>query len=244
MFEDAKRVLIEGAQFPGRDLARVGLDLALMFGRQARNSVVQHKAILEKPFEGDRELAGVVKKAVELFGIKQLIETGTNVGSTALALSELGLPLTTIERIKRLYERALVQLGHIDLVSVIHGKSQEVLPRVLCSTPTPVLLYLDAHWGISWPLRDELIAIGQTGRHSDSVIVVHDVYLPGTRRGFESYWGTTLRLENFLHEITAINKDYWVSAPSDSNADLPGWIMLHPRHEDMPDSVRLGDWLR
>ena len=52
----------------------------------------------------------------------------------------------TIELNRHLYEGARVRFSKFDNVSVFHGDSGEVLPRVLSDIDQPCLFWLDAHY--------------------------------------------------------------------------------------------------
>ncbi len=109
------------------------------------------------------------------YGIKHFVETGTyKAGTTLWAAGEFE-QVTTIDSYEPYYREAakMVLDKGIKNVTLRHGDSRDVLPRVLAELDRPALLWLDAHWCGSWelsvnssgecPLAEELEAVKACG---------------------------------------------------------------------------------
>lgn len=131
----------------------------------------------------------------ERYGLRALLETGTNMGNGVVAALAAGYPsVVTIDvnagcqgRIAR-----RVPEGQQGRVSFVCGDSAEVLPDVLASLPRPALLWLDAHYpdvylpqagatASTLPLLAEVRALVAAERdHSGDVILADDLRIYGT----------------------------------------------------------------
>jgi hypothetical protein len=69
----------------------------------------------------------------------------------------------------------------------------------------------------AWPLFEELEAIAELDK-GPAVIVVHDIQVPGTSLGFDSYGGRALTLE-LIRPLLDKLKFKWVHAFNDDSAE-------------------------
>lgn len=183
----------------------------------------------DRPFGGDRYIAAEVRRLVRAHGIRTIVESGTFRGATAAALGDLGLPVHTIEIDRDCYQHASAALAERKNVTVHHGCSAEVLPRLLEAIERPALFYLDAHWNDDWPLLTELGAIARHGL-SDAVIVFHDVQVPGQPFGFDEYQGQPLSLELLAEPLRAIYPDGFAYHYNEqAEGDSRGVLYVEPR---------------
>ncbi len=142
--------------------------------------------IAYKPFGGDKLLKEEFERLIKRFSIKTIIETGTYVGDTTKELSTMVKSVHTIETNKQFYDIAKWNCRNLTNVTFHLGSSPEIIERVLPMVIKPVLFFLDAHWFNYWPILDELKVIGKKGG-KNSVIVIHDFYVPGKNFGYDSY---------------------------------------------------------
>lgn len=82
----------------------------------------------------------------ELFGIKVLVETGTQAGATLAATLDYFDRLYSIE----IYEPSVVaarkRFAAYPKVKIIHGDSATALPELVKSIEEPILFWLDGHY--------------------------------------------------------------------------------------------------
>ena len=153
---------------------------------------------LRIPFAGDYHLAVEIARLIREYNINLLIETGTYIGSSTLALAELCKKVITIESDVEYYDLAnkLFKESHKKNILSILGNSPKVLNLVFTNIEEKnLLVFLDAHWEENWPLLEELSTIQK--HNLQPVIILHDVYnpLPGCEDfGFDSYNGNKLDL--------------------------------------------------
>lgn len=132
----------------------------------------------EQPYEGDHYIGLQIRSILdELPMIQAIIETGTEFGATAIALSKFHKPVITIEH--NIETFALTKnevIGHG--VSPICGSSPKILPSIFhLLSGKPTFLYLDAHDHKGTVIRDELKAVGNFA-YPIPVIAIHDIKNP------------------------------------------------------------------
>jgi len=153
---------------------------------------------VQKGFSGDRYLREEFKKLVKKFSIKNIIETGTSKGDTTKEFSKMVENVYTIESVKKTYLLSKKTLKEFENIKIYHGSSPDVLRKILPSIKGNTLFFLDAHWGNYWPILDELKEISKVPSLKESIIVIHDFYVPGKDFGFDSYHYSQSPFELFL----------------------------------------------
>lgn len=78
--------------------------------------------------------------------IRNFVETGTYLGETTAAMSQVFDCVHTIEIDKQLYERACTRFSTHSNIFCHHGDSAHVLPRILPQLIGPTLFWLDGHY--------------------------------------------------------------------------------------------------
>jgi predicted O-methyltransferase YrrM len=164
------------------------------------------------------------KNLVSKFNIKKIIETGTFYGWSTIKLSELGLPVITIESSVKNYEIAVDNFSKISSTNItpILGNSPEVLKNILTEEDNNIILFLDAHWYDYWPIHDELRVCIE--KKIKPIIIIHDFFVPdkngGAVFGFDKYGDQKLDLDyikDFLNEIYGEGEyDYHYNSESDN----------------------------
>lgn len=139
-------------------------------------------------FAGDKHLRNEIEQLVKKFKIKTIIETGTYFGETTKEFSKMVNSVYSIELNQKNYNRAKENLKGLKNVNLILGDSSKVLDELSVHIDGPVLFFLDAHWEDYWPIINELKAIAKFKQSEQSVIVVHDFYVPNTDLGYDSYY--------------------------------------------------------
>ena len=111
--------------------------------------------------------AKVVLEEARSTGIRIFVETGTYYGLMLQACLEHFDALYSIEIEPHFYRRARKVFGRDPKVTLLHGDSAELLPRLLAVIESPCLFWLDAHYSggltgrakADTPIHGELEAI-------------------------------------------------------------------------------------
>lgn len=159
------------------------------------------------PFSGDIHLLNKIYNFIHNHKIKSVIETGTWMGRTTQLFSMMVDNVYTIEVNEEYYKQASF-LNDYDNIRRYLGDSAEILWEILRYTAKdPILFYLDAHWGDSWPLLDELKTISQYTVEKP-IIVIHDCYNPyRPEYGYDEYNGQRLDYEYVKPYLDKIYKN-------------------------------------
>jgi predicted O-methyltransferase YrrM len=160
------------------------------------------------PFNGDPFLHAEIGRLIGKWSINLAVETGTNCGHTAYALSILCPGVITVEINEEHFNEAkkfFLEQGAFGLLA-FHGSSPDIIRQMGgMLRDKRILYYLDAHGEDYWPLLDELKEIFLLGGYSKPIIVIHDVKVPGhPDAGFDSYHGQDLDFEYVADGLKAI----------------------------------------
>ncbi|MFO7446248.1 MAG: glycosyltransferase [Ignavibacteriaceae bacterium] len=182
-------------------------------------------------FTGDYYLKAEIEKLVKKYNIKSIVETGTSEGSSTKEMSSFVENVFSIEVVSETYQRAKERLKDIKNIKLFPGSSPDVMKEMLASVPRPVLFFLDAHWYDYWPILDELKVIKSFPDLKDSVIVVHDFYVPGKDFGYDSYGGQKLDYGYIEKELLEVNPNYKHYYSSKATGKRRGVIYIYPGEE-------------
>jgi hypothetical protein len=113
------------------------------------------------------------------FGIDTLIETGTYLGEMISAVRNSFKQIYTIELASDLYQRARRKFDKYQNVTLIHGDSAKMLPRLLDHIDQPCVFWLDAHFSrglstkgeVDTPIEQELEAILNHHTHPHVILI-------------------------------------------------------------------------
>ena len=128
-------------------------------------------------FEGDWYIEAELRRLVEKWKVRTIVETGTYKGQSTRALAGMGAEVITIEIEP---EPELVEIMDLANVRALTGDSAEFLDEaiVLMRVSQPILFYLDAHWREHSPLLDELGAIARLCLREKPLLAIHDFLNP------------------------------------------------------------------
>jgi len=147
------------------------------------------------------------KELVKEFDVKTVVETGTHKADSTVQFAEIVDNTVSIEIIEEKFEhaKARFQREGYELVgdspnkawlmksnrevTLYCGNSPEVIRPIIGKLKEPILFYLDAHWLAYWPLKDEIRAIKP---RPNSLIIIHDVKVPGKDFGYDVWNGNTM----------------------------------------------------
>lgn len=116
------------------------------------------------PFNSQKCRQAILRSLLRSYPFDLVIEAGTYRGTTTEYLRELtSATIITIEASERYYEYSRRRLSGLSDVQVIHGDSASAIRRVATqpthNRETKVFAYLDAHWGLSLPVRWEILEL-------------------------------------------------------------------------------------
>lgn len=193
----------------------------------ALSNIFSRKAFIRRRgFEGDRVLLAAFRWFSKECGYKCVVETGTKRGDTTTVLAEIFDVVFSIEKDRNLAPLLERRLAHLKHVSVAYGDSSKVLKeQVLPSLSYPVMFFLDAHDGPEIEtLMGELEVMMEVGIPKGSLIVIHDVYVPGKPFGHNDY-----RLSEMSYQLNQINGDYKTCYNHDAVGLKRGVLFFGPK---------------
>jgi len=124
----------------------------------------------------------LARALVEGLGLEVAIETGTHLGESAVALSEMVDHVWTVELSHEHWERALARHGGNAAITFLEGDSAGVLASLAPGIDRPALYWLDAHWCAAdsagfeaqCPLLAEIDALDRAPTAAQSAILIDD----------------------------------------------------------------------
>ena len=133
------------------------------------------------PMNGQVGRQQFIRQLLKAVDVEAVIETGTYRGTTTEFLWHVtGRPVFSVESEQRFFEYARRRFARNSQINLFRADSRRFLRRLAEDDEVPkksVLFYLDAHWGVDLPLRDELSLILRHWR--DPIIVIDDFEVPG-----------------------------------------------------------------
>ncbi len=88
----------------------------------------------------------VVKSFAKFFSLEVLIETGTYFGDMIYATRKIFKKIYSIEIDEYLYKEAKSRFSKYKHISILHGDSMNLIPKILSKINQPCLFWLDAHY--------------------------------------------------------------------------------------------------
>lgn len=172
-----------------------------------------------KPFEGDSHIPQEILKLKERFGIKSVLETGSQYGFTLKWFTEnfeyvVGCEIN-IDFYNYCVEQGLDCKRYHCVWAITEFAAKD-------------LYYLDAHgFGYPCPLKDELKEIAKKGHQP--VICIHDFKVPGKDFGYDTYEYELCfeEIEPLLKEIYPEGFDYHYNTVADGAKR--GIIFIYPK---------------
>ena len=138
---------------------------------------------MNEPFEGDTYIPKDIQDLVDHLGLTRCVETGTQYGSTTIALAEIFDWVETIEADKEFLRIAFTRKPQN--ATMYEGLSTERLKQLVKDN---TLYYLDAHGCAigGCPLKEELEILAQE-QPRNIAIAIHDFKVPGKDFGYDTY---------------------------------------------------------
>lgn len=132
-------------------------------------------------FNGQSGRKRIFRELLGKFDFHCFIETGTYLGDTAGYMAKTsGLPVFSCEVNPTLFSLAKLRLKDVPSVSLYNSDSREFLdglsrkPEI---TRNGCFVYLDAHWGKSLPLKEEISIVAS--RWGKFIVMIDDFQVPG-----------------------------------------------------------------
>jgi hypothetical protein len=97
-----------------------------------------------------------LKEYARRFFLTTLVETGTYSGDMVYATKDTFREIFSVELDKVMFEMAKKRFARFDHISILHGDSAEVLPRIISNLTQPCLFWLDAHYSGGITAKGEL----------------------------------------------------------------------------------------
>src|SRR5205085_5338775 len=116
------------------------------------------------------------QRLVEKHQVKTIIETGTYLGESTVALSLMVPTIHTVEVNQKYFDRC-VWLQEFPNIHRHLGNSPDVIDQLIPTLDQPAMFFLDSHWGDHCPLWQEIDLIAKHAPDT-SVIAIHDFYNP------------------------------------------------------------------
>jgi predicted O-methyltransferase YrrM len=173
-------------------------------------------------FNSDQHVQSEIKKLIETFNIKHVVETGTFVGNSTAFFSKCGCVVDTIEINQEYYNSALINLENYDNFTCHLGDSIQMLPRILETIPKELtLFYLDAHWQDDWPLLNEIELIGKSFK-DNCILVIDDFFVPNRNLQYDVYKDIKNDINFIKNSLDHVYTDpvYYYNNRAESNGNL------------------------
>jgi len=154
--------------------------------------------------------------------LRIFVETGTFVGETLTALRGSFEHLHSIELSRELYESVLVRFSGDRKITLWHGDSGEVLPRLLAGLDKPALFWLDGHYsgGVTargvedTPILRELEHIAKHRLGAQHHLIVDDVRLFTGADGYPKLSDVERTAERLGFGFCRKHDDFLIIGPS------------------------------
>lgn len=184
-------------------------------------------------FNGDYFVREEFIKIKEIFNIKNVVETGTCLGSTTMFFSEnfdnvfsVEINDTYLQIAKERNPNANYYLGSSDIL----------LPSIIENLVDKTIFFLDAHWENHCPLLAELDCISKM--EDKPIIVIHDFFVPNSNLGYDAYNGQVFNFDWIKSKLDSIysseNYEYYYNTDERSTEVKRGLIYILPKKEIKP----------
>jgi predicted O-methyltransferase YrrM len=183
---------------------------------------------MERAFNGDLFAHKRVQQLIKDFGIQTFVETGTYKGETTKEICKEVPRVIAIEISDEYLEKTRDSVNSVGAqnVEIVKGDSAKWMAEELGKRDLgPTLFFLDAHWYNYWPIRDELQAIVNSGKHANSVIMIHDFKNPDNpEMQYDEYQGKALDheyIKDILQQLWP--EGYTVEYNMEASTIKPKW---------------------
>ena len=157
-----------------------------------KNSFLQYYP--SKPFNAQIKRTKIISSILRDYKPKNIVETGTFLGSTTEFLANYSENILSIERSELYYLMASSRLQNYKNIKLYNENSSAFLKHYNLIDES-YFFYLDAHWGSGLPLKEELEQIFKV---KNFIICIDDFQVPdGQDWGFDTYEEGVLSIDHF-----------------------------------------------
>jgi predicted O-methyltransferase YrrM len=178
----------------------------------------------------DLVFAERVKEIIDEYNITTWVETGVDVGSTAMTMTKLvknWIGIEVREESCKLVTKRFAD-NNITNVEIIQGNSPIVLLDKMHKLDVEhTIFFLDAHWGAYWPILDEIDAISR----GKGIIIIHDFLVPDhPELYFMAHGGHALDYPYVKDALTRWSKHHRIEYNTESKHISPcGVLYVFPK---------------
>ena len=179
-------------------------------------------------FNGDYFVKEEFLKIKEKYDVKNVVETGTCLGSSTIFFTE---NFENVHSIEINSEYLNIAKERNPKANYYLGSSDIVLPSIISSLVGKTVFFLDAHWEKHCPLLNELDCIASMTEKP--IIVIHDFFVPNSNLGYDTYYGQAFDFQWIKEKLDSIygreNYEYFYNSDEKSTEVKRGLIYITPR---------------
>jgi hypothetical protein len=190
---------------------------------------IYYEFICSKGFNGDKYLKEKIYELIYVNNINTIIETGTFRGSTTKEFSTMVDNVISIENNPKLFKKAKVKLKKFKNIKLYFGNSPLILNKIIPKVKVPVLFYLDAHTNTKTFLIEELMSISNFSSTKNSVIIIHDFYVPNQNYLFLETDKFKQDYNSIKKQLNNINHTFLYEYNKKSHGVKVGVIFIYPK---------------
>ena len=193
------------------------------------------------PYSGCGYSKRVVEALIRAAGVRNFVETGTFLGHTTrdVAGTFPDVSVQTVELLYSTFKKNEESFKNFPNIKAVNGPSCDFL-RDLTLEDGPTLYYLDAHWGESHPLREEL-AIIRDRSIGNEIIVVDDFKVPNRPFGYDrTHTGQDYDLA-WIYGILGPEWKYFYKDQQDNNERATGQIYFFHKNLKLENFIKYED---
>jgi hypothetical protein len=178
-------------------------------------------------FNGDYFVKEEFLKIKEKYDVKNVVETGTCLGSSTIFFTE---NFENVHSIEINSEYLNIAKERNPKANYYLGSSDIVLPSIISSLVGKTVFFLDAHWEKHCPLLNELDCIASMTEKP--IIVIHDFFVPNSNLGYDTYDGQAFDFQWIKEKLDLIydteNYEYFYNSDEKSTEVKRGLIYITP----------------
>jgi len=193
------------------------------------------------PYSGCKYSKRVVEALIKAANVKNFVETGTYKGHTTrdVASNFPDVSIRTVELVENTFQNNLESFKDFPNIKPYNDNSVNFL-KVVELEDGPTLYYLDAHWGESHPLREELAVIRDRSR-GDEIIVIDDFQVPNRQFGYDcTHTGQVYNLE-WIDGILGSEWIYFYKDKQDNDERATGQLFIFHKNLNLESFIKYED---
>ena len=190
------------------------------------------------PYSGCKYSKRLVEALIKSANVKNFVETGTYKGHTTRDVA-LNFPYMTIQTVELNYstfQNNRESFKEFPNIKSYNDNSVDFL-KVVDIGDGPTLYYLDAHWGESHPLREELAIIRDRSRGNE-IIVIDDFQVPNRPFGYDAtHTGQVYNLE-WINGILGPEWIHFYKDDQDNDQQASGQLFIFHKNLNLEHFIK------